>query len=177
MRAFRVFYSHASRLSHAITKEINKMKLYTDGICVFKTDDYIKNLKSIEVNNLTDFDKAGLDVFSLLDTGKAYCVSRFDEIVLQEIRINSFADEPEILNCVFDFDFLKDLSKIDILQYLSTIEDAESLDCALDDMSKNNEATISYEDDDETIIYTIEEGDKTAIIKIKNNNTCTMTVL
>jgi len=86
------------------------MKLYTDGTCFFKTDNYIKNLRAIEINNLYDFVKYGFRPEVDLFKTKVYCIGRFDEIFYKEIDEEQGSNWANVLS----FEFLKRIHTKDI---------------------------------------------------------------
>jgi len=92
------------------------MKVFTDqiGTSFFKTDNYIKNLRAIEINSIKEFvSDYALDPYILLGV-KDWMVGRFDELQSGLPQLD-LSDEPSLHGNWLDIDFVKDFNQIDIL--------------------------------------------------------------
>jgi len=96
------------------------MKVFTDKMetSFFNTNNYIKNLHSIEINSIKDFVyKYSIDPLVLLGS-KEWMITRFDELKSGNTIIDT-SDEPEILGKCLEVDFIAEMKTFDIFCEIS----------------------------------------------------------
>jgi hypothetical protein len=112
------------------------MKVYADATetSFFKTNNHIKNLHEIEINNIEDFVyKFALDSAILLDI-KCWMVSRFDELIVGNPNVSN-SEEPELHGEWIEIDFITGLAYLDILQEIAKFE---NIGHSMEDYKKSN---------------------------------------